>query len=98
MTIKQIDLLLTNGTVLTMDSKRTIFRQGAVAIEDDHIVDVGEADELTARYQAAKIIDCTGCVISPGLINAHTHVPMTLLRGLSRTAFDSSLIKSSNAR
>ena len=83
MTERQIDLLLINGTVVTMDPQRTIYRQGAVAIAGDNIVAVGQTNVLSSQYQAAKIIDCTDCVITPGLINAHTHVPMTLLRGLS---------------
>ena len=78
-----IDLLLTHGTVVTMDTRHTLYPDGAVAIQGDEIHAVGNTEELVAHYQPAKTIDCRGCVISPGLINAHTHVPMTLLRGLS---------------
>lgn len=83
MTATPIDLLLTNGLVITMNTEQTIHHQGAVAIHQDVIIEVGEADTLANKYLATKTIDCRGCVISPGLINAHTHVPMTLLRGLS---------------
>jgi 5-methylthioadenosine/S-adenosylhomocysteine deaminase len=74
------DLLLTNGLILTMDRQFTIHRAGAVAVAGDAIVAVGP-DALT--YRAAETIDCGGRVIMPGLVNAHTHVPMTLLRGLA---------------
>jgi 5-methylthioadenosine/S-adenosylhomocysteine deaminase len=74
------DLLLTNGVVLTMDARFTVHRSGAVAITRDSIVAVGP-DALACR--AAETIDCGGRVIMPGLVNAHTHVPMTLLRGLA---------------
>jgi 5-methylthioadenosine/S-adenosylhomocysteine deaminase len=74
------DLLLTNGLILTMDPQFTIHRAGAVAIAGDSIVAVGP-EALACR--AAETIDCGGRVIMPGLINAHTHVPMTLLRGLA---------------
>lgn len=56
---------------------------GAVAVKGDAIVAVGEAAELGQRYRAAQVVDCAGHVIMPGLINCHTHLPMTLLRGLA---------------
>src|ERR671931_77949 len=63
-----------------MDEQFTIHRGGAVAISGDSIVAVGEDANA---YKASQTIDCHGRVIMPGLINAHTHVPMTLLRGLA---------------
>src|SRR6266545_4015455 len=77
-----VDLLLTNGTVVTMDSGGNVFMDGAVAIRGRSIVAVGGAAELAARYEAGEIRDCGGCAIIPGLINGHAHVPMSLLRGL----------------
>ncbi len=74
------DIRLTNASVLTMDSRFTIYRRGRVAIAGDTIAAVGpDAD----AYTAAETIDCRGGVVMPGLVNAHTHVPMTLLRGLA---------------
>ena len=74
------DLLLANATVLTMDQKFTMYRSGRVAIAGDRIVAVGpDAD----AYDAGATIDCLGRVVMPGLVNAHTHVPMALLRGLA---------------
>lgn len=83
MTSIAIDLLLTNATVVTMNADKDVYAQGAVAIRGDSIVEVGESGSLQKKYQAQKTIDCNGCVISPGIVNAHTHTPMTLLRGLS---------------
>jgi 5-methylthioadenosine/S-adenosylhomocysteine deaminase len=78
------DVLLTNATVLTMDEAFTVHAPGSVAIAGDAIVAVGPAATLDAEgYQGAETIDCRGRVVMPGLINAHTHVPMTLLRGLA---------------
>ncbi len=74
------DLLLSNALVLTMDEHFTIYRGSAVAVAGDSIVAVGPP---AAAYSAADTIDCGGRVVMPGLINAHTHVPMTLLRGLA---------------
>jgi 5-methylthioadenosine/S-adenosylhomocysteine deaminase len=79
---KKVDLLLT-GRVITMNAAFDVYQEGAVAIEADTVVDVGPRAELDGRYQAAETIHCHDQVIMPGLINAHTHVPMTLLRGLN---------------
>lgn len=77
-----VDLLLTGGTVVTMDAAGRIFEDGAVAIRGREIVAVGTADELRRRFSATETVACDGCAILPGLINAHAHVPMSLLRGL----------------
>ncbi len=81
--MKKVNTLFTNAIVLTMDSEYQIFEPGAVAVAGDSIVAVGPAAEITQTYQAAEVVDCAGKVLMPGLINAHTHVPMTLLRGLA---------------
>ncbi len=77
-----LDTILHNAIVLTMDSSMSIYEPGAVGITNDKIVAVGPEEKLLKNYQANEIIDCQGKVLMPGLINAHTHVPMTLLRGL----------------
>jgi 5-methylthioadenosine/S-adenosylhomocysteine deaminase len=77
------DYILTNGIVLTMDDAYRVYNPGAVAIRKDSILAVGPADEVTTACSSDHVLDCDGQVILPGLINAHTHVPMTLLRGLA---------------
>ncbi|MGW8225031.1 MAG: amidohydrolase family protein [Anaerolineales bacterium] len=77
------DLLLTNAIVLTMDEDLNQYDPGAVAITGDSILAVGPEREMRSDYTALQVIDCGGKVVMPGLINAHTHVPMTLLRGLA---------------
>lgn len=77
------DFLLTNAIVLTMDKDLTQYEPGAVAVSGDSILAVGLEDELRQQFQARETIDCQGKVLMPGLINAHTHIPMTLLRGLA---------------
>lgn len=79
---ENIDLLLTGGTVVTMDAAWTIIADGAVAVRGREIVAVGPSAALAGRYAAAEVIDCAGCAIIPGLINGHAHVPMSLLRGM----------------
>lgn len=77
------DLILTNAIVVTMDDNFKIFEPGAVAIQGDHIVATGMAEDVTRQNDAQQILDCQGKIVMPGLINAHTHVPMALLRGLA---------------
>ncbi len=81
--MQQADTLLTGGVVITMDDAFHQYPNGAVAIRGDTIAAVGDADPITATYTAGEVIDCTGCCIMPGLVNCHTHTPMTLLRGLA---------------
>jgi len=65
-----------------MDGNRTIYDDGAVAISGDTILAVGPRSRITAQYAASQTIDAKGKLVLPGFINGHTHVPMTLLRGL----------------
>lgn len=81
--MQKVDILLTNAFILTMDEKLTQYASGAVAVSGDSIVAVGLEDEIKKEYSADETFDCKGKVLMPGLINAHTHVPMTLLRGLA---------------
>jgi 5-methylthioadenosine/S-adenosylhomocysteine deaminase len=81
--MKQVDKLFKNAIVVTVDDKYSIYEMGAVAVDGDAIVAVGYEKDLCASYTGAETIDCGGKVLMPGLVNVHTHVPMTLLRGLS---------------
>ncbi len=74
------DLLLTNAIVLTMDETFTVHASSSVAIAGESIVAVGPDAQM---YEAVETVDCRGRVVMPGLVNAHTHVPMALLRGLA---------------
>jgi 5-methylthioadenosine/S-adenosylhomocysteine deaminase len=76
------DILISNGTLLTMDSRGTQFKKGAVAIEGEKIVALGPADDFSS-WNASRIIDARGGIIMPGLVNAHNHAAMTCFRGLA---------------
>ncbi len=81
--MKKTDLLLKNAHIVTMDDSFHLFPDGAIAIKDGEIVSVGPTRDLLAEYQPEEILDCDGKALIPGLINAHTHAAMTLLRGLA---------------
>ena len=76
------DILIHNGQIITMDSERRIYRQGAVAITGSRIVEVGAAANLRDRFDARKTVDAEGGIVHPGLIDAHNHIVHTSCRGV----------------
>jgi 5-methylthioadenosine/S-adenosylhomocysteine deaminase len=77
-----VDLLIKGGAVVTMDGEFHVIEKGFVAIRGARIVAVGEMKSANS-YRAKQTIDATGKAVLPGLVNAHTHLPMTLYRGLA---------------
>lgn len=78
-----MDLIVSGGTVVTMDASRRVIEDGAVAVFEGRVVAVGKRADITKRYTAREVIDARGRAIIPGLVNGHTHVPMTLFRGIA---------------
>jgi 5-methylthioadenosine/S-adenosylhomocysteine deaminase len=78
-----IDLLIENGLIVTMDDSSYVIEDGAVAILGVEIIDVGTTSDLHAKYEAKEEIDAEQHIVMPGLINAHTHLAMTLFRGFA---------------
>ena len=79
----KVDLIIRGGTVVTMDGSRRVIENGGIAIKDGRIVAVDTAALMDLNYGARQVIDAQGKVVIPGLINGHTHVPMTLFRGIA---------------
>ena len=75
--------LYTADYVVTQNDARDIIRNAAVAVEDGRILSVGHTDLLEILFPECRRVDLGHAVIMPGLINAHTHVSMSLLRGYS---------------
>jgi 5-methylthioadenosine/S-adenosylhomocysteine deaminase len=78
---EKVDLLITGGTVVTMAGPN--IERGSVAIRDGEIIDVGPSAEIDGKYAAKQTIRAGGHAVTPGFVNAHTHVPMTLFRGIA---------------
>ena len=78
-----VSLILTGGIVVTMNSSARVVSPGAVAIDGRNIAAVDTPDAIAARFSAQTVIDTTGHVVMPGLVNTHTHAPMVLYRGLA---------------
>jgi 5-methylthioadenosine/S-adenosylhomocysteine deaminase len=79
---ERADLFVAGGTVLTIAARATVFPDGAVAIRGGAIAAVGPRKRIERRFRARRTIDAGGGLVLPGLVNAHTHAPMTLLRGV----------------
>jgi 5-methylthioadenosine/S-adenosylhomocysteine deaminase len=81
--LKTVDILITGGTILTMDDRDTIVTDGALAIDGDTIVAQGGKAEILAVCQGRETLDAPHSIIMPGLINGHTHAAMTCFRGIA---------------
>lgn len=81
--MNSVDLLVLNGTLVTMDKDHRVIEDAAVAIKNGRIVAVGQRRDIIRRFTSAQTVDARDKIIIPGLINGHTHVPMTLFRGLA---------------
>ncbi len=77
------DVVIAGGIVVTMDAERTVLNPGAVAVRGREIVAVGPRETVTAAYRAARTVEASDGLLMPGLVNGHTHLPMTLFRGLA---------------
>jgi 5-methylthioadenosine/S-adenosylhomocysteine deaminase len=80
---RNVSLIVSGGTVVTMDGTSRVLSPGALAIDGRDIVAVDTAEAVGQRFTASETIDATGQVVMPGLINTHTHAPMVLYRGLA---------------
>ncbi|MBW8713081.1 MAG: amidohydrolase [Acidobacteria bacterium] len=78
-----VSLILTGGTVVTMDGSGRVLSPGAVAVDGRNIAAVDTPSAIAAKFSSQATIDASGQVVMPGLINTHTHAPMVLYRGLA---------------
>ena len=69
-----LDLLIENGTILTMNSRNDILTEGVIAVKNGVIVDIGAHEELGDKYNAKRVIDASDSIVMPGLIDIHLHL------------------------
>jgi 5-methylthioadenosine/S-adenosylhomocysteine deaminase len=80
---KPVDLIVQNGTIVTIDASRRVIENGAVAVSGGEIVAVGTTREINQKFSSKQILNAQNKLVIPGLINTHTHVPMSLFRGIA---------------
>jgi 5-methylthioadenosine/S-adenosylhomocysteine deaminase len=78
-----LDTLIHNGVIVTMNPAFEIIESGAIGIQDGKIAYLGMETPESPVPGTNKSIDAKGCIVMPGLVNTHTHLPMTLFRGLA---------------
>ena len=80
------DIYIRGGFIITVDSKRRIIRDGAVAIEDGKIIAVGKREELDKDFKehSEKVIDASRKIVMPGLIDLHVHMAQAMIRGMAQ--------------
>ena len=78
-----VDILIVGATIVTMNSQHEVIENGAIAIRDGSIFMLGTRRVVERNSRAKRVINASGKVIIPGLINTHTHVPMSLFRGIA---------------
>jgi len=81
--LQKADLVVVGGVVLTADGDWNIYDPGAVAVDGGDIVGLGPREEVERAYHGRERINASGKLVMPGLLNAHTHAPMTLFRGIA---------------
>jgi cytosine/adenosine deaminase-related metal-dependent hydrolase len=74
--------IIANATIVTGDAEGTILHGGALAIEGNRIAAIGPTEAVRARFPGAEEVDATGRCVLPGFANIHTHLVMTLARGV----------------
>ena len=81
--MQHVDIIIKNGYIVTINTGMDIIENGAIAIEKDTIVAIGKTEEILKEYTSSNIIDASTKIVMPGLINGHTHIAMTYLRGFA---------------
>ena len=80
---ESVDLLVLGGTIVTMNNARDVIEDGGLAVRGGRIVAIGPRAQIESTYTARQRVNAAGKLITPGLINGHTHIPMVLFRGLA---------------
>jgi 5-methylthioadenosine/S-adenosylhomocysteine deaminase len=80
---KTVSLVVSGGTVVTVDADFRVVANGGIAVDGANIVAVDTADAIRRQFRGRETIDATGHIVLPGLVNTHTHAPMVLFRGLA---------------
>ncbi|MDP8227683.1 MAG: amidohydrolase [Candidatus Celaenobacter polaris] len=79
--MQHTDIIIKNGYIVTINPEMDIIENGALAIDEGKILAIGTIEEIEKNYTSDKVIDASSKIVMPGLINGHSHIAMTYLRG-----------------
>ena len=77
-----MSIIFADAWLITMNERREVLEGASVCVEKDRIVAVGTRQDLQRRFPTAEVVDCKGRIVMPGMVNTHTHLFQTLLKGL----------------
>ena len=78
---QQVDTIISGGTVVTVNNDMDVIEDGGVAIKDGTICGVGKRKAMEGQFKAKTVLNASGKIVMPGLVNTHTHIPMVMFRG-----------------
>lgn len=81
-TMKSVDLVIKNGTICCVDKSNKTLKLHSIIINNGKILDITDLVSASLKYEGKKEIDATNCIVMPGLVNTHTHSPLSFLRGV----------------
>lgn len=77
-----MSIIFADAWLITMNERREVLESASVCVEKDRIIAVSTRKDLEKRFPAAEIVDCKGRIVMPGMVNTHTHLFQTLMKGL----------------
>jgi 5-methylthioadenosine/S-adenosylhomocysteine deaminase len=77
-----MSVIFADAWLITMNERREVLEGASVCVEKDRIVAIGTRQDLQRRYATAEVVDCKSRIVMPGMVNTHTHLFQTLLKGL----------------
>src|SRR5258708_6662966 len=77
-----MSFIFADAWLITMNERREVLECASVCVEKDRIIAVSTRQDLQKRFRRAEVVDCKGHIVMPGMINTHTHLFQTLLKGL----------------
>lgn len=80
-----VEIIITGGTIISMNEKREVITNGGIAIDGDRIIEVGTSTEIEKKYKANKIINAENHAILPGLIDTHGHAGHSMMKTIGET-------------
>jgi 5-methylthioadenosine/S-adenosylhomocysteine deaminase len=81
--LTSVSTIVKNALILTMDGSHSMIENGSIAIRGNEIIAIGTTEDILAEYTSPQTMDASDCIVIPGLINAHTHIPMSYFKGLA---------------